>query len=205
MKREYQKRILAIVLLIICCGVGWIVLKNYKNTEKSNGSAEAVLRIEKVTASQGAIDCLEHDGIMTIAHNLKDPEFFHISDFSLDNVQVMEPFVVYFGSQDSYYFPVVSNGKVLFTLDVFLSDTGEYQCGSGVNGEWLTGFMGDGECNRVYVDLASDHTSAEFKTVPVNSDEITTSEVTNPQNRTKENIRVLKDVSDTVSKEYNLN
>ena len=51
--------------------------------------------------------------------------------------------------------------NILFTLDVFLTDTGEYQCGSSENGERLSQFLGNGACHRVYVDGGTESKTQE--------------------------------------------
>lgn len=198
------------IMVLACLTLAILIMMNSKksfNDESMNQRVIPQLQIEKVVAPEEAIECLNNEGGMTIAHNLRDPEFFHISDFSFDDIQIMEPFVVYtlqqdgmFNHNDIYYFPVVSKQKVLFTLDVFLNDVGEYQCGSTVNGERLTELMGNGGCNRIYVDYGVDLKSAEYKVIPVDSDTRMMQVGVNP---TKENITVLRDISNAVSLEYN--
>ncbi|MCI6676808.1 MAG: hypothetical protein MSG78_07930 [Clostridiales bacterium] len=204
--------------VLLCCLI-WEILFMYSNAEgiSSNKNEDettiAELQIEKVVPPEEAIECLNNEGAMTIAHNLRDPEFFHISDFSFDDIQIMEPFVVYmlqqdgmFNHNDIYYFPVVSNQKVLFTLDIFLNDVGEYQCGSTVNGERLTELMGNGGCNRIYVDYGANFKSAEYKVIQVDSDTRINAETSTYQTFNdikKQNIQVLKDISSDVLLEYN--
>ncbi|CVI68367.1 hypothetical protein NDGK_01190 [Clostridiales bacterium CHKCI001] len=143
---------------------------------------------------------------MTIAHNLRNLESVSSPEFSLDDIQIMEPFVIYTLQQDGtfnhnniYYFPVVSKQKVLFTLDVFLTDTGEYQCGSSENGERLTQFLGNGVCNRVYVDGGTESKAGEYNMIPVESD---TRTIQTDVELTKQNINILMNVSDAVQLEY---
>ena len=94
---------------------------------------------------------------------------------------------------------IISNQNVLFTLDVFLTDTGEYQCGSSENGERLSQFLGNGACHRVYVDGGTESKAGEYNMIPVESD---TRTIQTDVELTKQNINVLMNVSDAVQLEY---
>lgn len=202
-KRSFLK------ILFLSCFI-WINLFSYSYAE-NNLPSNQELQIEKVTAPEEAIKCLNKVGVMTIAYNLRHPDFFKISEFSLDDIQIMEPFVIYtlqpdgtFNHNNIYYFPVISKQKVLFTLDIFLTDTGEYQCGSSVNGERLTQLIGTDTCNRIYVDYGADFKSAEYNIIPTASDNRITIHKKNYQTRGEtENIQVLRNVSKDVLSEYN--
>lgn len=183
--------------------------KDYNTTpssEEVNQVAVPQLQLEKVAAPEEVMNCLNEVGAMTIAHNLRNLESVSSPEFSLDDIQIMEPFVIYTLQQDGtfnhnniYYFPVVSKQKVLFTLDVFLTDTGEYQCGSSENGERLTQFLGNGVCNRVYVDGGTESKAGEYNMIPVESD---TRTIQTDVELTKQNINILMNVSDAVQLEY---
>lgn len=183
--------------------------KDYNETpssEEVNQVAVPQLQLEKVAAPEEVMNCLNEVGAMTIAHNLRNLESVSSPEFSLDDIQIMEPFVIYTLQQDGtfnhnniYYFPVVSKQKVLFTLDVFLTDTGEYQCGSSENGERLIQFLGNDTCNRVYVDGGTSSEAGEYNIIPVESD---TRTIQTDVELTKQNINVLMNVSDAVQLEY---
>lgn len=210
------KRILFVVTLLYCficlsaCGSKdsgeTSIDQTINQTETINQIDSLQLQLEKVTAPEEVTKCLNEVGPMTIAHNLRNLESDPSFETLLSDIQIMEPFVIYTLQQDGtynhnniYYFPVVSGQKVLFTVDVFLSDTGEYQCGSTLNGERFTQFIGTGVCNRVYVDGGTESQAGEYNIIPVESD---TRNIQTDVELTKQNINVLMNVSDMVQTEY---
>lgn len=206
------KKMILFMILLLSCATFLCACSNNQNDNETPSSKELnqvaapQLQLEKAAAPEEVMNCLNEVGAMTIAHNLHNLESVSSPKFSLDDIQIMEPFVIYTLQQDGtfnhnniYYFPVVSNQNVLFTLDVFLTDTGEYQCGSSENGERLTQFLGNGACHRVYVDGGTESKAGEYNMIPVESD---TRTIQTDVELTKQNINVLMNVSDAVQSEY---
>ncbi len=208
--RIFTNRMILLVILMFGCFLSLIGCGKdsgkVSNDNETESNIALQLQLEKVVPPEKVIKCLNDMGAMTIAHNLRDLESVSGSEVTFDRIQIMEPFVIYTLQQDEtfnynsiYYFPVVSGQEVLFTLDVFLTDTGDYQCSSSANGERLTQFIGDGVCNRVYVDGGTDAKAGEYNIISVESD---TRNIQTDLELTKQNIKVLLDVSDTVLSEY---
>lgn len=206
------KKMILFMILLLSCATFLCACSNSQNDNETPSSKELnqvaapQLQLEKTAAPEEVMNCLNEVGAMTIAHNLHNLESVSSPKFSLDDIQIMEPFVIYtlqpdgtFNHNNIYYFPVVSNQNVLFTLDVFLTDTGEYQCGSSENGERLTQFLGNGACHRVYVDGGTESKAGEYNMIPVESD---TRTIQTDVELTKQNINVLMNVSDAVKLEY---
>lgn len=122
-------------------------------------------------APQEALHYLESVAGEIVAREFHDPSAFDLTDFSYDDVKVMEPYSSRrpggaggkgeYEYEEAYLFPVVSNNAVQFTIGVFSYD-GEwtYSVDNDLRDE-LTALIGADSCYQIYRDYGENFNKCE--------------------------------------------
>lgn len=102
-------------------------IESYAETGEPSGENESIhIGVNSVNAPENVLNYLREVASDIVLEELQDPEAFGIQDVSRSDIQVMEPYMLHVEGDDGQYessgiyaFPVVSSGKVMFTIDVF--------------------------------------------------------------------------------------
>ena len=152
------------------------MISQYHSTAFAKESSSQVVQqqigVEHVNVPDEVTQLIREQGAEIINNILSDPEYLSISNVDYKDIQIMEPYTAYITdssenltSNDIYYFPVVSQNHVLFTIDVFSTPDGYFHSVTNEANDFLNSLMNETDCNRLYIDNGDNFEKSEFLTV----------------------------------------
>ena len=205
------KKLLLSIITLLCC---YCIFNNFAIISSAK-SEDTTIGVERVEAPNEVIEFIMDKAVEIVADVLDDPTYLGITDFSTNDIQVMDPYILYlkqndgsFKENDIYYFPVLSNQKVLFTIDVFMTPEGYNYSVANELGEVLTTFIDTDDCMRLYVDHGVRFNKCEYQYYSIESD---VNHIQNEENLrshgiiTEEKLNVLLDINLENKTQYQVN
>lgn len=161
------KKLLLSIITLLCC---YCIFNNFAIISNAKSEVDTTIGIERVEAPNEVIEFIVDKAVEIVGDVLDDPTYLGITDFSTNDIQVMDPYILYikqndgsFKENDIYYFPVISNQKVLFTIDVFMTPEGYNYSVANELGEVLTTLINTDDCMRLYVDNGENFNKCEYQ------------------------------------------
>lgn len=206
------KKLLLSIITLLCC---YCIFNNFAIISSAKSEVDTTIGVERVEAPNEVIEFIVDKAVEIVSDVLDDPTYLGISDFSTNDIQVMDPYILFlkqndgsFKENDIYYFPVISNQKVLFTIDVFMTPEGYNYSVANELGEILTKFIDNDDCMRLYVDNGERFNKCEYQYYSIESDVNHIQNEENLRSRgiiTEEKLNVLLDIDLEDNNQYQSN